>query len=856
MAEDVLHWLVPEANPEERVRLRRFVTALRLLRDDARAGARPLVSPWARAVAELEAAQRRLRRRAIDGVLHATLASLRSPESFLELGPSPMAYGPAWRTLLDLADARCSALPPAPGEATASVVDRLLAAGQANGAPLAWRSYWEACHRHLTGEPARAERRWSELFAHADEAGAPPPFLARLLAGRVAARLEFARPWKAWELYARHAPLVASDPGLRRLLGWSALLCGERLHARDLLAPLPAGRLPRALLELREDLPEWASLLRLDSAGTDRSWRPMARGRGVTPASVPTRQRLGAECLAVFRRAPDGSVRMLDLDAPAELRRALRERFSCRVRPEDEPRLSCRRRAIDGGDLPEALAGPGILALARHVWTDSGGAVSGWVQVECRHHLLPSSSALDGLIRAPRAQDLLDLGNEARVATTRGGGGSLRREAFAAEDPRAELLACLLGELFRAARAGEDAPPGAWRVAWVERAGDGFLLRAERGAGGLRLAEGLRALRDAWANRAAVSHSVRRGHATGGGEGERRILPLVDRIRRRVLGLLVLEGPAGSLALEGLRRRASERLGELEAQWQAARFRAAHREREGLELAWDPAWRHLASLEPTLGDLLAAPGIPLVVGAPGSGRRTLARWLHFRGPWSEEAPVEGVEAERRDGARLVALESLDRPAQARLAREGDEPGRVFLFAREPAEALRACGRLTPELARRLAPRALVVPELRSRRDEIPRLSQLFVRRAAREESLAPVRLADDALAFLWRQDWPGHVVELEAFARALVRARPGTELDAEAVRGLLRSRGLAPRERLPSLRPRALDLELALETTRHRSGAENRARAARYLGWHPATLAARLRGGVSETAEGSGPTVP
>jgi hypothetical protein len=84
------------------------------------------------------------------------------------------------------------------------------------------------------------------------------------------------------------------------------------------------------------------------------------------------------------------------------------------------------------------------------------------------------------------------------------------------------------------------------------------------------------------------------------------------------------------------------------------------------------------------------------------------------------------------------------------------------------------------------------------------------------------------------------VRELAALARQLARAHPGRTVGAGEVRAARAARGLAFRERLPSLRPRRLDLELALASTRHACGSWNRARAARYLGWDPATLAARL----------------
>jgi hypothetical protein len=84
------------------------------------------------------------------------------------------------------------------------------------------------------------------------------------------------------------------------------------------------------------------------------------------------------------------------------------------------------------------------------------------------------------------------------------------------------------------------------------------------------------------------------------------------------------------------------------------------------------------------------------------------------------------------------------------------------------------------------------------------------------------------------------VPELAARIAELVRAFPGRELGRAEVCAALRSRAPGFRLRLASRRPSALDLELALATTRHGSGGVNLARAARYLGWDVDTLRARL----------------
>jgi DNA-binding NtrC family response regulator len=189
---------------------------------------------------------------------------------------------------------------------------------------------------------------------------------------------------------------------------------------------------------------------------------------------------------------------------------------------------------------------------------------------------------------------------------------------------------------------------------------------------------------------------------------------------------------------------------------------------------------------------------------------------------------------------VLDLADVAPDAQLELARSAEDGERFFLLASEPAEVLRDRGLLAPGLARVLDPTLFVVPPLRERRDEIPGLVRVLADDFARAASLAPARFDDGAMADLWRQDWRGNAIELGALVADLARAFPGRELGAPEVRAALRSRGLEFRARLPSRPPSALDLELALASTRHRVGSENLARAARYLGWDADTLRAHL----------------
>jgi len=269
MGDELLGWLCPGLAPEEAAPLRRAITVLRLLRDDARHCGPRAPAPWPAARGELERLARLARRRALETLLRALLAAHRPADSFLELGASTLAPAAAWRELLGGPDALA---PPAPDEPPAALAERLVRAGLARGAPAPWAEHWRAAALHVLAGPAAGERAWRRALRAAEKSGAPPPVRARFLAGRVAACLERTRPRAAWALFARHATLAGADPVLRRLLGWSALLAGAAASARELLRGVAPAALPVPLARFRTAHPEWAVFL----PGTPRVEPPRA----------------------------------------------------------------------------------------------------------------------------------------------------------------------------------------------------------------------------------------------------------------------------------------------------------------------------------------------------------------------------------------------------------------------------------------------------------------------------------------------------------------------------------------------------------------------------------------------------
>jgi hypothetical protein len=837
MGEDELALLLPDASVEERAEMRRTILALRLLRDDARVREAQRVEPsWWLARGELERLERRRRARALEALLHAHLSAQRSADSFLDLGPSPMEHALAWRLLL-AENALDPPWPPAPSEPAPAVIQRLLDAARRGGAAPEWYELWSLRAAQVLEPGAEAERAWKRALRAAGKGSARTPLAVHLAAGLTASALDRFTPRRALALRSERPELVALDLALRRLVGWSALCCGELESARELLAPCrdPRARLPRPLAELRAAVPEWAELL-VGAEPVD--------ARSESETSPTDRRALGSILLAVFAQEDGQQPRLLRLDAARGLLARVQRRLASARRPWSTlaPRRLRRihQRGAGAGPLHEALGGARTLALAQAPVNDAAGSPLGWLQLECEHHLLPSSPRIEALARA-LARDLcgasprlLMARAEARAVSRALSPGIGQSDAFVGPDPKREFADRLRVRL---------GPLPDVRALWIESDKDGgervYELRpgdlpasaiAETGADGAgRIRE-----RDARSSRrvraeAAVTH------------GRSLAVSMTDARRERVLGVLALESESSAALPENVVHAARAALRELEPLWWCTAYRAANLARDGDDLAWDPESHFLSTLEPALPAAADSRTPLLVLGAPGSGRRTLARWLHFRGPFAAQDIVEGTDA-RNGGSRILELDGLEPAAQRELAqRLGEGAGeRLVLLSQAPAKVLRARGLLVSELERRIDPLPLVVPALRERRDEIPALVQVLAGNVARREALAPARFSDEALGHLWRQDWPGGVAELRSLAAQLVRAGAGRELGAAEVRAAFRARHIDSRERLPLRRASPLDLELALASTRHRIGSENRARAARYLGWDPATLESRL----------------
>ena len=188
----------------------------------------------------------------------------------------------------------------------------------------------------------------------------------------------------------------------------------------------------------------------------------------------------------------------------------------------------------------------------------------------------------------------------------------------------------------------------------------------------------------------------------------------------------------------------------------------------------------------------------LITGESGTGKRSLARWIHA-GSARRAGPVIAIgSAALRDallagpgsgraravfddaaGGTLVIDElfELSYEAQAALVQLLDEPAlqpvgtagtRVIATTRHTGRS----GRLRPDLYYAISVIAIAVPPLRERTEDIPALVTGFLARA--RGAAAGAAITDEALAWLAAADWPGNVRELEtAIERAVALSDGG-----------------------------------------------------------------------------------
>jgi DNA-binding NtrC family response regulator len=252
-------------------------------------------------------------------------------------------------------------------------------------------------------------------------------------------------------------------------------------------------------------------------------------------------------------------------------------------------------------------------------------------------------------------------------------------------------------------------------------------------------------------------------------------------------------------------------------------------------------------------DVAASPTTVFLRGEHGTGKRRFARFIHEHSkasarPFVEVNPttfeVAQIEVQLQSAGTLLFDEigSLSQEHQAHLLRLLELPhtARIIASTSEAPERLVETGRLRSDLFYRLDVYPLRVPALRERRDDLSRLAQVLLVKAAQRLGRAAPTMSSGALVSLEQADFPGNVRELEnVLERALIRSRTPT-IEASSL-------ALAPPRVDGGLFPEGLPLDLGelerlaiTEALRRVNG--NRTHAARLLGIGLRTLRQKLNG--------------
>ena len=159
--------------------------------------------------------------------------------------------------------------------------------------------------------------------------------------------------------------------------------------------------------------------------------------------------------------------------------------------------------------------------------------------------------------------------------------------------------------------------------------------------------------------------------------------------------------------------------------------------------------------------------------------------------------------------------------------------------RQPAQAVQE-GRLRQDLYFRLKTFEIEVPPLRERREDLPKLTDTFLHRFAKQLGKAAPQLAPEVLELLRAYAWPGNVRELQnAIEHALVLC-DGPVLTAQFL-----PREIQRPDLVPATAPHApqtldgMEREALLDALQRAGG--NKKRAAELLGIHRPTLYAKMK---------------
>ena len=820
--ESLLDWLAPDVRDREG--LERTVALVRQL---ALAEPADVDLDMQRAEAEYAIEVRRAGLELCEQLFGLHLRSLAGGERVGGLEPWARIDGDAaalWRALLELEGRGLGlALPslPEPEETAEMVAARVLLAAECLGLGAGRMALWRAHLECATKGPRVALPAYAHLldvesgFGDLDFEGRVEAHVgyvrALLLCGAVTRALDWAEQFM---------DLAAAEPRLMRLVGWVQVAAGDLDAAREMLQPAPQASLPALVAGMGVAWEPARAVLCGSSEWPDETRE--TRTVGWTGAD---RADLGAVALVVVRA--DGTIPFGDfapgLRAPES---DWLERQALVMVEREAPEAGVLESGAVWVGFPDPAGDARARQCARHCLSErtralalvpllppGGGRALGWMRLEFEHFLVPDRKRLE------------------RFAAT-----WVQRLGLA--QARTLLAVDQLAELFHAAMQGFALGRRRWwglvfeAGAWRSVATDGQILEEPDvpplPTAGLELAkESLSGRRVALDS--AVRHGVVRSALAIPLSGGRFCLA-VESTRRGDLGVREVDGLV--MGERGDLRGLGWRL-------EVTAFARWSREALGQELSSD--WRGLTDCIQAID--AAGDGPVLLQGPAGCGKQTLGQLRGFLdGEGTVSRLAHGLDAAglhtvlQAPAGLLRDVEALSAELQAVLLQAIDR-GQANGLVCTTRIGLDWCGL---RLREALAERRIEVPGLELRRDALPGLFQVALRRAARQlgclaPTLAPC--ADDAI---WRQSWERGMHDLIQLARRIVPLAHGYHLSGADLMGLAHELGWPLLDKLSTRAFDVQDLLQALEGTRKKSGSLHRGRAADRMGWDPDTLAAKV----------------
>lgn len=748
--------------------------------------------------------------------------------------------GRGWRTT----DAR-GAEPCAPDAESARALRRLVdaAARSAAGAAeaLAWRLWSSRCER-WAGDRGAAELSLDGLeldLRAADLADAQRRSLrAELLEERLALLLDRGGVSGARELVEERPDHVGP---LAALMAWGF---GDDAVASASIGDADPGR--------------WAERVRAASPGLPVPV-PCVGGAPSAPPDL-ARATVGARAMVLFAREETGARAIWmetapGLSAAAASWRSGRRAFSRgeggllgEVKPggPGAALVRCAERPRDGRSIDaQCMGGAGsaaraVLCLPLGSARSAAGGPDGWLWVEFDHRLLPSAGRVASLVFAGQA--------------------ALARRSVARPSaaPRsARFVEQAIGKLAR--RAWALVPPGDGPGRAAVRSGGAHAVGALRAAPSW---PARRAARD----RVAVRYGAPIRSRAWRGADDLGVDRLFEASRAgAALPLCLGDVSVGAIVVESTRRD-DGRPPQVE-RWERGVERAAHgvfaaelEERLlgaggfGVDAA-APDGRALLQWIARVASRSGA-AVVEVAGPAGSGRRTVARALHAARAWfGFSGPITHLSARGETRALTRSLERASCAggtvvlggADALLARDSAQLEGVLSATRRGGALLV----LTTDGPRDGTGRPGIdrfdLSAISRRRHWVAPIIRSFVRSRSQGGEEEPV-VSEEVLAGLWRQEWRRGARDLVGLLRA--SPAPG-ESTVAGLRARAEELGLGWRDRIPPADATERDLASALWSSRTAGGRLNKRRAARFLGWDPATLAGRIRALGIEDVEGA-----